>query len=75
MQAGGGPHDRQVDKSTPDVVLLHLQGCAVRAGAGHIHQVGVDNGEGAGVSSVGGSSDRVVPVRQVVSAMGLPVGF
>ena len=52
-QAGGEPHDRQVDELTSDVVALDPGHRAVRAGVHHVHRVGVDDGEGAYVGGVG----------------------
>jgi hypothetical protein len=55
VQAGGEPHDRQINESTSDVVPLHPGHRAVRAGVGYVHRVGVDDGES---SCVGGIGDR-----------------
>ena len=58
VQAGGEPHDREVDEATLDMVSFCTWGGAVRAGVGDGHRVGVDDGEGADVSGVGdGQSD------------------
>ena len=53
VQAGGEPHDREVDEAALDMISFCPWGGAVRACVGDVHWGGVDDGEGADVGGVG----------------------
>jgi len=53
VESGGETYDRQVDESTLNMIPLHPRLPAVRAGVDHRYRGGVDDGEGAGVGSIG----------------------